>query len=67
MQTLVLSVQIFCKHKPALEVMNVDEIWVIVVQIKCDVCFFVGWWKNITPYDIDHLPKVNPISGGNKF
>jgi hypothetical protein len=47
--------------------MNVDEIWVIVVQIKCDVCFFVGWWKNITPYDIDHLPKVNPISGGNKF
>ena len=29
--------------------------------------FLWGGGKTLTPYDIDHLQKVNPISGGNKF
>lgn len=45
---------------------NFDEIWVIVTQMKFDVCF-VGWCKSIAFYDIDQLQKVSQILGENKF
>lgn len=39
---------------------NFDEMWSIVTKIKFDVCS-VGWWENMTSYDIDHLRKEATI------
>lgn len=39
---------------------NFGEMWSIVTKIKFDVCS-VGWWENMTSYDIDHLRKEATI------